>query len=377
FSSTERFAFLASACRTVMKHINFKADIVHCHDWHVGMVPTLIKEQNKDDVFYKDMKFILTIHNPAFKGIFNPYILGDMYGLEEEVYSSGRIRFNDQVSTLKAAIMYCDKITTVSPTHAKELLSYESGHDLQDVLKYRRDDFVGILNGIDYKEFDSSIDKRIATPFTIDNLEEGKKKNKDALLKELNLKTGDAPLFGMVSRLTWQKGVDLVIEGCRHILEKGGYVAILGSGEYNYEQELEKLRAQYPTQMGIYIGYSDDLAHRIYAASDFFLMPSLFEPCGIGQMIALRYATLPMVRLTGGLMDTVIPFEGKNENKATGFGFYEYDKWQMIHMCDEALKVYDDKELLSKLRNNAFSCVNNWEKSAKAYVALYKSAQKK
>ena len=374
---TERFALLSSAIRTVIKHIGFKPDIIHCHDWHVGMVPTLIKEQNANDPFYKDIKYVLTIHNPAFKGVFNPYILGDMYGLDEEVFSSGRIRFQGQVSTLKAAIMYCDKVTTVSPTHAEELLSFESVHDLQEVLKFRKDDFIGILNGIDYIEFDPLNDKSIIQNYDLLSFEKGKELNKKDVLELFNLKDENRPLFGMVSRLTWQKGLDLVINACRHVLENGGNVVILGSGEYNYEQELEKLRAQYPDHMGIYIGYSDEIAHKIYAGADFFFMPSLFEPCGIGQMISLRYGTLPIVRLTGGLKDTIYPLDDRNIDIANGFGFFDYDNNAMISQTSLALETYKDKLIMKKLINNAMSCINNWEKSTKEYIKLYKEAQKK
>ena len=373
----ERFAFLTIATRKVIQELNIKPDIIHCHDWHVGMLPVIIKEQSIFDDNFKHTKFVLTIHNPAFKGLFDPYLLGDYYSLDQECYTSGRVRYNWVVSSLKAAIMYCDKITTVSPTHAEELLSENSGHELHSVLELRRFDFSGILNGIDYTEFDPETDTKIARNFKSSSMTTGKKANKEDLLKEFNLRPNNRPLFGMVSRLTWQKGSELVIAAAHKILAEGCSLVILGSGEYNFEQELEKLRAQYPDTMGIYIGYNDALAHRIYAATDIFLMPSLFEPCGIGQMIALRYGTLPLVRMTGGLNDTVVPYIIDNRDVATGFGFYAYEAQAIVNTVSWAISCYDDSDLFKKLRKNAISCNNDWAKSATEYLSVYAEAMRK
>ncbi len=373
----ERFAFFTLGIRKIIQEQNLCFDIIHIHDWQVGMLPVLIKEQNRYEDVFKNTRFVLTIHNPAFKGMFNRYFINDYYGLSDELYDNGAIRYNNECSTLKAAIMYCDKITTVSPTHAEELLSDNSGHDLHTVLELRRYDFCGVLNGIDYVEFNPAKDKKIKKTYTKKTIEEGKKENKDTLLEEMHLSPTDKPLFGMVSRLTWQKGADLVIEGARKILSSGASLIVLGSGEYGFEQELEKLRAEYPNQMGIYIGYNDGLAHMIYASSDIFLMPSLFEPCGIGQMIALRYGTLPLVRMTGGLNDTVIPAIEGNENVATGFGFYAYDKHAIVNTIDWAIKCYDNKDLFKKLRLNAMSCNNDWSRSADEYLNIYGGAKEK
>lgn len=374
----ERFAFFVLAIRKVIQELKLEPDIIHCHDWHVGMLPVIIKEQNAKDKMLKKARFVLTIHNPAFKGMFEPCLLGDYYGLSEDLYNNGKVRYNYRCSSLKAAIMYSDKITTVSPTHAEELLSSDSGHELDTVLELRRYDFCGVLNGIDYVEFNPAKDNKIFKKFTSTTLEEGKLENKKALLKEMYLnENNDKPLFGMVSRLTWQKGADLVIEGARKLLNSGASLVILGSGEYAFEQELERLRAEYPSQMGIYIGYNDVLAHKIYAASDIFLMPSLFEPCGIGQMIALRYGTLPLVRMTGGLNDTVIPCIEGNEKVATGFGFYAYSKEAIVNTIDWAMNCYQNKKVFDQIRKNAIKCNNDWSKSADEYLNIYKGAQEK
>ena len=373
----ERFAFLSLATRKVIEELDLKPDIIHCHDWHVGMLPVLIKEQNANDIRFKNVRFVLTIHNPAFKGMFDPYFLGDYYGLSDELYSTGKVRYNGAVSSLKAAIMYCDKITTVSPTHAEELLSPDSGHDLNTVLELRRLDFCGILNGIDYSEFDPEKDDKIYRNFKERTLTIGKRFNKSKLLEEMHLYQNSKPLYGMVSRLTWQKGSELVVAAAERILQTGCSLIILGSGEYNFEQELERLRAKYPNQMGIYIGYNDVLAHKIYAACDIFLMPSLFEPCGISQMIALRYGSIPLVRMTGGLNDTVIPYVQDNRNIATGFGFYAYEKQAICNTVSWANYSFENEVLFKKLRKNAIQCNNDWSKSANEYLNIYKEAMNK
>ena len=375
YDDMERFAFFTLAVRNMLEVIKLKPDIIHVHDWQPGMLPVLIKEQNKDQPFYKKMKFVLTIHNPAFQGMFDPNLIVDFYGLPIRLYDNGLLRFNDRASSLKAAIMTVDKITTVSPTHASELLTPEGSKGLDPIINLRRDDFVGILNGIDYQEFNPLKDPNLPLNFSNRSLNR-KEQLKKLLFEELNIDYHGQALYGMVSRLTWQKGINLVLEAADLVLQKGASVVIVGSGEYGYEQEFERLRARYPNTMAIYIGYNNQLAHRVYAASDFFFMPSLFEPCGIGQMIAMRYATLPIVRRTGGLNDTVIGYDGQNEDEATGFVFDEYNRYWMNLTTLFALEIYQDKELLKKLRLNTMRVDNRWEKSAKEYIALYEEVVK-
>ncbi|MDY0118420.1 MAG: glycogen synthase [Bacilli bacterium] len=375
YDDMERFAFFTLAVRNMLEVIKLKPDIIHVHDWQPGMLPILIKEQNKDQPFYKKMKFVLTIHNPAFQGMFDPNLIVDFYGLPIRLYDNGLLRFNDRASSLKAAIMTVDKITTVSPTHASELLTPEGSKGLDPIINLRRDDFVGILNGIDYQEFNPLKDPNLPLNFSNRSLNR-KEQLKKLLFEELNIDYHGQALYGMVSRLTWQKGINLVLEAAELVLQKGASVVIVGSGEYGYEQEFERLRARYPNTMAIYIGYNNQLAHRVYAASDFFFMPSLFEPCGIGQMIAMRYATLPIVRRTGGLNDTVIGYDGQNEDEATGFVFDEYNRYWMNLTTLFALEIYQDKELLKKLRLNTMRVDNRWEKSAKEYIALYEEVVK-
>lgn len=370
----ERFAFFTIAVKQLLKIVDFIPDVLHLHDWQAGMLPALIEYEKHFEKRFAAIKYVLTIHNPAFKGVFDPYFLGDYYGLGNEIFENGKARLNDAVSSLKCAIMYAHKITTVSPTHREELLYTSVSQGLEGALELRKDDFVGILNGIDYKEFDPSKDRLLEHNFNKTNFASKKTLNKVALLEKLNLKIdADAPLFGIVTRLTWQKGIDILVPGIRKILSSGGRVVVLGSGEYNYEQALEYLRSEYPSSLAIYIGYNDELAHQIYGASDFFLMPSLFEPCGISQMISLRYATLPIVRITGGLKDTVIPYMDGNLKVANGFGFYDYSAEALENTIAWAMDNYFNKESLAVLRKHALAANNEWKNSATKYLALYKS----
>lgn len=373
YDDIERFAFYTLAVRNMFKFLKYKPQIVHLHDWQAGMLPVLIKEQNQDDNFYAQMRFVITIHNPAFQGLFDPFLLGDFYGLSDELFRSGRVRFKGAVSSLKAAIIESDRITTVSPTHAKELLTETGGHDLNHVLQYCLDDFVGIKNGIDYEEWNPQTDERIYERYGYNDYKVGKQRNKQRLLAECGLPASEAPLFGVVSRLTWQKGVDLLIQAALAIAARGGSLIILGSGESDAERDLATLQARFPANVHVRIGYDDELAHRIYAGSDFFLMPSLFEPCGISQMISLRYGTLPIVRLTGGLVDTVFPYTGANKDTANGFGFGDYTPAAFIDTINWAWDNYGQKPLWDQLIYNAFSSLNDWSQSADAYLKLYRS----
>lgn len=367
----ERFAFFTIASKDIIASLNLNPDIIHIHDWQAGMLPCLIEEQCKHIENYKNIKYVLTIHNPAFQGLFDPYFLGDYYGLSHQLYDSGKVRFKNCVSSLKTAIMYAHKITTVSPTHKEELLYTNVSQGLESVLQLRQDDFVGILNGIDYQEFNPATDERIACKYNRVNYRKNKEINKKALIEKLNLERNEAPLYGVVSRLTWQKGMDILLKAIEGILIRGSKVVILGSGEHEYEDRLESLRSRFPSKLAIYIGYNDDLAHEIYASCDFFLMPSLFEPCGISQMVALKYGTLPIVRITGGLKDTVVPYMDDNLLSADGFGFYDYSSDALYNTMDWAEKCYQDKKVMSTLCRNAMKKDNDWKNSAQAYLKLY------
>lgn len=370
----ERFAFFTLSIRHLIKLVKITMDVIHIHDWQAGMLPALLKEQDQGSPAFKHTKIVLTIHNPAFQGWLDRHYLHDFYNLPFSLYETGKVRFHEGVSTLKSAIVYSDKITTVSPTHAKELLTEEGGYGLHQVLRYVEDDFSGILNGID-ASWSPAIDQLIEFPFEQEQYLISKPKNKIALFKRLNLIDASRPLFGLVSRLTWQKGIDLVIANLVWIIEQGGTVVILGTGETALENQIKQLAERYPQHCYFYIGYDEELAHQIYASSDFFLMPSLFEPCGISQMVSLRYGTLPIVRKTGGLVDTIIPYDGKmhNDTLANGIMFEAYSPHALQIALKEAFHIFHQPKLKHALIMNGFQQQHSWEVSAEQYHRLYQS----
>jgi starch synthase len=369
----ERFAFFSLACRRLLKFIDFQADIVHVHDWQTAIVPCLIKEQNGYDVFYQKMKFVLTIHNPAFKGMIDRFFLNDFYGLSDALYDTGKVRFEGMVSTLKSGIVYSDKITTVSPSHREELLSPLGSQGLDGILNLRREDFVGILNGLDTAEWDPSSDKDIAFPYNAETLEKGKHENQADLLKAFGVKWYGGPVYGMVSRLSWQKGVDLVLASGKRALSQGANLLILGNGEYELEQKCENLRKAFPDTCGIFIGYNNALAHKIYAGCDYFLMPSLFEPCGLSQMIAQRYGTLPIVRYTGGLRDTVHGYLPTSCEASDGIGFNDYNEQGLDYGFALSREVSANQKLYYEMARRAMGLDRSWKKSAHDYLKLYRT----
>lgn len=363
----ERFAFFALAVQKLLHELKLRADIVHVHDWQAAMLPALMKGAPLDR--FKP-KFVLTIHNPAFKGYLDKMALGNLYNLSDDMYDSGAVRLNNMVSTLKAGIYFADKITTVSPTHRNELLTKELSQGLSDVLEFRKDDFCGIVNGVDTVEFDPENDKKIAMNYSEKAYKMGKKVCKNALNSYFGFKNTTAPIFGLVSRLTWQKGIDLILKNADYMVSKGANLVFLGSGEKELEDAVQSLRNKYPDQVGVYIGYNDELAHKVYAGSDFFLMPSLFEPCGIGQIIAQRYGTLPVVRETGGLVDTV-------HAEIDGFSFAEYDYKSMRYVLDRIFDVWNDKVFMDKLIKNCLSLDLSWKASADKYLGIYEELIRK
>lgn len=368
----ERFAFFTLASKELLYRLNSKPDVIHLHDWHVGVFPCLIKEDDYAREYFKNTKLVFTIHNPAFQGTMDKSCVTDYFNLPEALFYSGKIEYNGAFSAIKTAIIYSDVITTVSPTHREELLSNEGSYGLNHALKLREFEFYGILNGIDYLEFNPKEDDLIYQTYSPENVAEGKKENKKQLLEQLHIKSFNKPLYSIVSRLTWQKGVDLVIDAAYNLASQGANVVILGSGERRYEDRFEELRDRYQENVALYIGYNDELAHKIYAASDFFLMPSLFEPCGLGQMIAQRYGTLPMVRTTGGLRDSVFGYNGKNIKLANGFTFDDYDGAAFVRVSNTTMDVFNDSKIFDELRKNAMAVDNSWTKSAKNYLEIYK-----
>lgn len=371
----ERWATFVHAVRHMMPVVGFQPDIVHLHDWTAGMLPVLIKTLDQDNVFYQHMKFVITIHSPAFHGELEPWLIKEFYGLDEGLYHDGRLRFRDKASTLKAALVYADAITTVSPTHAEELLTSEGSFGLDGVLQLYRNKFVGILNGIDTDEWHPIDDPHLSQPINLSTLQHDKFENKKALFKKFHLEHPEFPLFGIVSRLTFQKGIDLVLENLNHFVPLGAKFIVLGAGEMALEQRLKAMESKYPNAVRVILGYNNPVAHQIYSSSDFFLMPSLFEPCGISQMIALRYGTLPIVRETGGLKDTVKGWAVYGEN-ATGFSFLHYTGDSLGWAMSQALQVYQQSSILKTLQKNAYQDRHDWDQASKQYLDLYRTIRK-
>lgn len=370
----ERFSFFSQAVKKAILRLNLRPQIVHVHDWQTAIVPLLLADAG--------LKFrsLLTIHNPAFQGYFNPYNLGSYLNLAQYYYDSGLIKFNNQVSLLKGGITTCDAISTVSITHAKELISdYKSFNGLGYILHNREKDLFGIVNGIDYQAFDPSKDKLIPQDYSYKNYKTGKKKNKKALLEAFGLTNTDLdrPIFSIVSRLTNQKGIDRVLRNIENIVKQDAILLVLGQGENEIEQALKHYSELYPNNIKIYLGYNEVLSHLVYAGSDFFLMPSKFEPCGLGQIIAMHYGTLPLVSKVGGLNDTVISYY-EDSAKATGLSFANWDENCFDYSIYLLSKMYKEKDpILEQMILRAMKVNFSWSRQVNKYIELYKELLKR
>lgn len=370
YDDGEKFAFFDRAVLEFVKHIDWVPDILHCNDWQTGMVPVLLKLEYSKEEKFKNMKTMFSIHNLFFKGMFDPKVLPELFGYDYESFNNGSLEHYGAVSFLKGGINYADKVTTVSKSYAEEIRTPEYGEQLEGLLRYRSSVLEGIVNGIDYKEYNPEEDKYIYSTYSVNDLE-NKKINKEELQKELGLTVNkDVPMIGLVSRLTHQKGCDLIINILEELLKEDIQVVVLGTGDYMYEESFKSFQGRHPNKISANIKFSNELAHKIYAASDMFLMPSLFEPCGLGQLIALRYGSIPIVRETGGLKDTVTPYNEYDET-GNGFGFKNYRFEELLNIIKYALKIYENKDKWNNIVRQAMSADNSWEKSAKEYIEIY------
>ncbi|MEG1254481.1 glycogen synthase GlgA [Clostridium sp.] len=370
FDDGERFAFFNLAVMIMLKELNYKPDILHCHDWHTGMVPVLNRYSFSKDSFYEGISTIYTIHNLLFQGRFSKAILNDCFNLDDDLYYNDTVRFYDDINFMKGGINCADKITTVSKTYAKEIKTHYFGEELDGTLQKRSEDLYGIVNGIDYYTYNPNSDEYIAKSYN-EELLENKVINKRDLQRELDLKVDKRiPILAIVSRLTSQKGIDILAEILPSILEKRVQLVVLGTGDDVYEEYFKELAKNYPKKVASIIDFDNSLAHRIYAGADIFLMPSLFEPCGLGQLIALRYGTIPIVRETGGLKDT-ISFYNKSMETGNGFTFYGYVGHELSKTIEIALNCFNDKKQWNNVVVNAMTSNNSWEKSSEEYIDLY------
>lgn len=368
----ERFAYFQKAVLEMLNQLDYFPDIMHCHDWHTGMIACMCKENFNHDWRYRNIKHVYTIHNLAFQGNFGPQMLDSCLGLGNYVYDNGNVRFDGGISFMKTGIVYSDKITTVSPSYAEEIKTTQYGERLESVLRFREADLCGVVNGIDTEMWNPNTDTLITKNYNLRNLKSGKAANKKALQEKLGLEVNeDVMVLGLVSRLTWQKGIYLIIEQLFNICNQPVQLVVLGSGEAGLEDKLREAEAANKGKIAFYCGYNESLAHEIYAGSDLFLMPSLFEPCGISQLISMRYGTLPLVRETGGLKDTVTPYN-QFTGEGTGFSFANYNSNDMMHVLWEAINLYyNDKEAWKNIVKNAMKKDVSWEQSADRYIEIY------
>ena len=366
----ERFAYFSKAVLDAIPHMDFVPDIIHCHDWQAALIPVLLRAHYRHLELYAPMKTMLTIHNLKYQGWFDRTLLQDLLSLGNEYFYWDALGMYDGGSCLKGGLVYADMITTVSRTYAEEIQTPFFGENLDSTLRYRQQDLYGIVNGIDNDLYNPATDKNI--PFNYSTSWEDKLKNKAALQAEVGLPIDEnALVIGIVSRLVEQKGLDLIDRILHEILDMNVQVVVLGTGEYRYEQMLRHYHGYRSKQVSAHIRFNEGFAHRIYAGSDVFLMPSLFEPCGIGQLLALRYLTAPIVRETGGLKDTVQAYNPQT-GVGTGFTFHDYNAHEMLFAISRAVKLYEDKDAWRQLVANMAEQDFSWTESAKEYVDLYK-----
>jgi len=364
-----RFIFFSRGVLEACKALKFKPDVIHCNDWQTGLVPLYLKTIYKPDKFFGNTASVITVHNLGYQGLFPaPAML--LTGLDLKLFNPEGIEFYGKVNFLKAGLIAADSITTVSNNYAKEILSKEYGFGLDGVLRKRAPALTGIINGIDYNEWNPAADSFIPQKYSVRDME-GKRKCKLRLLKDCNMKPDiEAPVIGMVGRLSGQKGLDLVLESLGEILSAGASLIILGKGDELFHARLSEAAKKYKGRMYLKIGFEDKLAHRIYAGSDIFLMPSRYEPCGLGQIIAMRYGTIPAARKTGGLADTILDYEPLTF-KGTGFLFSDYTPSALQDCLKRALCVYVDKPRWQRLVLNTMKADFSWIRSAKKYIELY------
>lgn len=367
----ERFLFFSRAVFELTRTLEWKPDIIHCNDWQTGMLAAYAKTLYANDPFFKGTKIVFTIHNLAYQGRF-PKSTFEKSGLPWSLFTLDGLEFFGDVNFLKAGIVYADAITTVSKKYAEEIASDpEFGYGLEGILRARSKSLFGILNGIDYSVWNPEIDSLIPHTFTVKDLE-GKKANKKALQEKFGLEVADrTPLLGIISRLADQKGFDLLETLAPRLMEENIQLVVLGTGEPKYHTMLETLRAKFPNKVGVFLGFNNELAHLIEAGSDMFLMPSRYEPCGLNQMYSLKYGTVPIVRATGGLDDTIEDFDTATK-KGTGFKFHRYSAEDFFVAISRAISTYHNPQLWKALMTNGMKKDFSWDASAKKYVDLYR-----
>ena len=367
----ERYGFFCRACLNALPLLDFSPDIIHAHDWQSGMIPALLKIQYAHLPFYAHIRTMFTIHNLQYQGIFGIKDVQDVLGLGDGLWTSDKLECFGCANFMKAGLVYADAITTVSPSYAEEITTAYYGERLDGLIRARRDSLYGVLNGIDVDEYNPATDPMIYKNYTLKDMS-GKAENKAKLQKDLGLKVDpDIPLIAMVGRLSNQKGLDLVDWIADRITDEFTQFVIIGTGEARYENMFRYYQNKYPDRVSANIFYSDPLAHKLYAAADAMLVPSRFEPCGLTQLISLRYGTVPIVRETGGLKDTVVPYN-EYEKTGTGFTFAHYNADDLLYTINYAKKIYfDHREDWDDIVRRGMEQDFSWSSSALQYQGMY------
>jgi starch synthase len=372
--NAERFAEFSRAAIELAKQV-WKPEVIHCHDWQSALVPVLLRTQFDGDPDLRELPVVLTIHNMGYQGLF-PRETMKRVGLPESLFSMNGLEYYGQVNYLKGGLLFADYLTAVSRKYAQEIQMAEYGHGLDGVVRSRADRLTGILNGADYTVWDPQHDKLIAAHYSAKNLS-GKHKCKKELLQQFSLPAAnlERPLAGIVSRFADQKGFDLLEEIADELMEEEMVIVALGAGEPKHERKFRELAQRYPARMAVKIAYDNTLAHKIEAGADLLLMPSRYEPCGLNQIYSLRYGTVPVVRATGGLDDTIEPYD-TGTGHGTGFKFQEHSGRALLEAVRQALAVYDDKAAWRRLQVNGMAKDFSWGASATEYGRLYEMARK-
>lgn len=374
YADVEKFSYFCKAALSILPTIGFHPDLIHCHDWQSGLVPVYLKTIFADNPFYQGIKSVMTIHNLRFQGVTGPEELRDIAGLPYDLITADKLECYGGGNMLKGGLVYADHITTVSDTYALEIQMPYYGEKLDGLLRARSHELSGIVNGIDYDIYNPATDAQIVAPYSINNVDTEKVKNKLQLQKQLGLPEDPSKfVIGIISRLTDQKGLDLIDCVMDEICCDDMQFVVLGTGDSRYENMFRYYAYKYPNIVSANICYSDELSKRIYAGADAILMPSNFEPCGLCQLMALRYGTVPIVRETGGLKDTVQPYN-EYENTGTGFSFTNYNAHDMLYTINYAKSVFKDhKKEWGQIIKRGMEADFSWERSAKVYEALYQN----
>ena len=368
----ERFAFFCHVVLEGMPRTGWQPDIIQCHDWHTAIIPLLLKTHLRDDPYWGRVRSLFTIHNIAFQGRYSADRFG-MTGLDRALFDNGTLEYEGDFNLMKGAVQFADALNTVSPRYAMEIQTLEYGCGLNGLLAKRSRDLFGILNGVDYDLWNPETDTHIPARYSAADLQ-GKSVCKQALQQTMRLpEKADVPLIGVVSRLYWQKGIDLMVDALPALMDMGFQLAILGAGDHALERRLEDAIPRFPGQIGVYLGYNSALSHLVFAGSDFFLMPSRYEPCGLTQLYALAYGTIPIVRRTGGLADTVVHATQRSirSGNATGISFVPKTPGAIIRAAAQARAFYDDPAVRTAMIRTGMSRRFSWENSAREYIRLY------